>query len=394
MKRIFLIILGIVFFNLVGAQGIKSAVDSNNVFAFKLYANLKGNHNLFYSPFSISSALAMTYAGAKGETEKQMSKTLHFNPKHDSLNSHFEKIITTITADTANGIQLSIANSLWAQNKFHFLNTYTDLIKQFYLSQVNNVDFADVKTRDEINGWVEKKTNNKITDLLPKGSINGNTKLVLVNALYFHGEWAAKFKTAFTTKDFFYRSSKDSVSADFMHMTEYNNYYEDSKFNVVEIPYKNNKASMLVFLPVNSSKMRTMQKDFTFKYYTQVINSLKNEKVSLSLPKFKVTMNFDLSDTLKKMGMPLAFIAQADFSGMDGSKDLFISKVLHKAYIAITEDGTEAAAATAVIKTIGMAPPTPMKHFKADHPFMFIIKDNATGSILFMGQINNPAGDN
>ncbi|MGP8214694.1 MAG: serpin family protein [Bacteroidia bacterium] len=379
--------------HVVSAQSITTTVNGNNEFAFKLFAEINnGSHNLFYSPFSISSALAMTYAGAREETEMQMSKVLCFGKQQDSLNTNFEKIINGIESDTASGLRLNIANSLWVQKKYQFLDSYFDIVKTNYLSELNNVDFATEteKTRNEINGWVEQKTNYKIKDLLPEKSISSNTELVLVNALYFKGEWTYKFSEKATRKDIFHLNENDTVSADFMNIMEYYNYYQDEKFQVVELPYKGNKVSMIVFLPVKKDNMKSADKEFDYKYYTSAIKSLKPEKVRLSLPKFNTTESFDLGDTLKKMGMPMAFSPLADFSGMTGKKGLFISKILHKSFIDVNEEGTEAAAATAVVMKMTATRPSPFKVFKADHPFMFILRDNTTGGILFMGEIINP----
>ncbi|MGP8215436.1 MAG: serpin family protein [Bacteroidia bacterium] len=400
MKTTFLALLFSAIFNTINAQTIEITVDSNNVFAFKLFNVLKSDHNLIFSPFSISSALAMTYAGARGETEKQMSHVLCFGMQQEPLHNNFESIIKTIEMDNGDSIRLNIANSLWAQNSYHFLDSYFTLVKTNYHNELNYVDFINEpeKARLDINSWVEQKTNDKIKDLLPEGSIDGMVRLVLVNALYFHGAWKWAFNPISTRKDIFYLNRTDTVLTDFMenmeerqhYVAEYN-YYEDNKFQVVEIPYNNDKLAMLIFLPNEIGDINEMENNFTLGYYTRVLRHMKADLVNLSIPKFKTTMDFNLANTLSKMGMPIAFADTANFSGMTGNKDLYISEVFHKAFINVTEQGTEAAAATAIVMSAQSASiPPPTKTFKADHPFIFILFDYDTGTILFMGELKNP----
>ncbi len=396
MKKLSIVFFWFIAVNLLNAQSIEKVVDSNNVFAFKMFKQLNGEHNLIFSPFSISSALAMTYAGARGETEKQMSRVLCFGFKENVLHRDFDAILSDIESDNADSVKLDIANSLWVQKNYKFLDSYFDMVKTKYHSELNYVDFRakTEEARKEINNWTEQKTNYKIKDLLPKGSLDGDVRLVLVNALYFHASWLYKFSVNATHKDVFYVGGKnnDTVHANFMNKQGEYMYYENAEGKMIELPYMGYKLSMLVYLPNNEYDSLRMRHVFDYNYYKSINDSLGGEEVELELPKFKITQSFGLGDTLSNMGMKDAFLPdQADFSGMTGNTKLFISKVIHKAFIDVTEDGTEASAATAVVVKLGMArPPRRPKIFKADHPFIYIIRDNKTGSILFMGEVKNP----
>lgn len=382
---------------ILAANNPQGVVEGNNKFAFKLFHQVQGGTtgNQFYSPFSISTALAMVYAGAKNETAIQMSQTLNFEST-DKFHSDYKHLLGKLHDGTDGKIKLNIANGLWAQKDFKFLDTYFDMVKSNYASELKNIDFTDnverEATRNEINAWVEKNTNNKIRNILSQGDLNALTRLVLVNAIYFYADWATPFKKELTkTKDFtFIDGSKDTVP--FMKQGGRYNYYEDSKIQALEIPYKDDKASMVILLPNTSNGISELGKSLDYKYYQKIIESLQSTDVSLSLPKFKMDFKFELGSTLSQMGMPLAFSQTgADFSGMTGSRNLFISKVIHQAFVNVDEKGTEAAAATAVTMERTMAPKhVEPKIFNADHPFIFLIKDNTTGSILFMGKIMKP----
>ena len=261
---------------------------------------------------------------------------------------------------------------------------------------MKNIDFKDnterEATRNEINTWVEKNTNNKIRNILSQGDLNALTRLVLVNAIYFYGDWGTPFKKELTkTKDFtLIDGTKDTVP--FMNQHGVYNYYEDSKIRAIEITYKDNKASMVILLPNTSDGISELGKSSDYKYYQEIIEGLQSTDVHLSLPKFKMDLQLELRSTLSQMGMPLAFSPDgADFSGMTGSRDLYISKVIHQAFVNVDEKGTEAAAATAVVMEMtAIRNPAEPKIFNANHPFIFLIKDNTTGSILFMGKIMKP----
>ena len=337
----------------------------------------------------------MTYAGARGETEKQMSQTLCFSLNQNTFHENFNSLINEIEKDTLGVTKLSIVNSLWAQKNYKFLESFFNMVETHYNAILKNVDFKNIaereKARKELNNWVEQKTNDKIKELVKENDIDEDTRLILVNAIYFKSEWELTFKKSETKVKPFQLNSRDTVHIPIMNNTENLKYYENSDMQAVEIPYKDNKLSMLVFLPKKNDGIETMEKSLNKEFYSQILKSLKVSNVDLSLPKFKTTLDFKLDIALKKMGMPFAFDGNADFSGMDGRKDLYIYHVLHQAYINVNESGTEAAAATAVIiNDLSYHFPSSQVEFNANHPFIYLIKDNNTGSILFMGKIMNP----
>jgi serpin B len=382
---------------MISANNPQAITDGNNIFAFKLFHGVRStkNNNLFYSPFSISTALAMTYAGARSETAQQMSQTMQFQ-QSEKFYSDFKRLLHMLNEGTDGKIKLNIANGLWAQKNFKFLDSYFNIVKSNYNSELKNVDFSSEteceQTRKEINGWVEKETNDKIQDLLSQGDLTSLTRLVLVNAIYFYGEWSDTFKKESTTQQNFFLSDQTQIFVPFMNQLGRYNYFEDSNIKAIEIPYKENKASMVIFLPNTNNGISEFEKVFDYKYYQKIIGSFQTNDVRLSIPKFQTTFKIYLGTTLSQMGMPLAFSPSgADFSGMTGHRNLCISDVIHQAFINVDEKGTEAAAATAVIMKLTSArPPSDLKDFKADHPFVFLIKDNTTGTILFMGKIMNP----
>ena len=376
----------------------KGIAEGNNKFAFSFYHRMQGstaNENQCWSPFSISTALAMVYAGARNETALQMSRTLNFEPSvkfHDD----FRKLLKRLDEGTEGKIRLNIANGLWAQRGFEFLDAYLALAHSRYGSELENIDFKDEaareKTRIDINSWVEKKTNNRIKDLLGRGDLNSMTRLVLVNAIYFYGEWAESFKKESTRPDEFMLTDGTRITVPFMNRQDRYGYYEDQEMQVLEIPYRGNRASMVIFLPKKDNLMEAFTSSLDYKHYGEIMDSMKFTGVRLSLPKFRIDFKLDLANTLSEMGMPLAFSQEeADFSGMTGKRDLSISNVIHQAFISVDEKGTEAAAATAVTMCM-MAAPNKVRPvvFNADHPFVFLIRDNETGSILFMGRIMKP----
>jgi serpin B len=382
---------------MVRADNPRGIVEGNNKFAFRLFADLKSGNdkNLFCSPFSISTALAMVYAGARNETALQMSQVMNFQ-QGNQFHAEYKSLLDRLSNGTEGQIRLNIANGLWVQKDFRFLDTYLDIVRSDYGSELKNVDFTNVgereKTRKEINAWVERKTNDKIKDLLGQNDLEGLTRLVLVNAIYFYSEWANPFEKALTAPQDFFLLDQGRVKTPFMNGHGRYRYYEDSDIKALEIPYRDDKASMVIFLPNKTGGIVEFERSFNYKYYLEIIDSLQFKNVRLSLPKFQTTYKIDLENILSQMGMPLAFSSGgADFSGMTGKRDLCISKVIHQAFINVAEKGTEAAAATAVIMKMTAIGPSPdTKIFIADHPFIFIIKDNTTGSILFMGRIMKP----
>ena len=369
-------------------------VQGNNAFAFDLYAQLKDTEgNLFYSPYSISTALAMTYAGAKNQTAEQMARTLHFAGTQAMFHPAFGKLVDQLNQQDQKGnYRLSVANALWGQKDYPFLDSFIELNKQFYHAGLENVDFIQEteKSRLKINQWVEEKTQDKIKDLIPQGALDDMTRLVLTNAIYFKGDWASQFDKAQTQDARFYVSPDTTVTAPLMAQKEKFRYARTDTLQLLELPYKGEDLSMLVLLPKEITGLAELEKELTVDNLAKWQKNMYNQEVEVYLPKFKMTSQFSLNDTLAKMGMSDAFKSGvADFSGMTGINNLFISAVVHKAFVEVNEKGTEAAAATGVaIAATSMPAPPPV--FRADHPFVFMIKDNNTGSILFIGRVADP----
>ncbi|HEY1208918.1 MAG TPA: serpin family protein [Terracidiphilus sp.] len=375
-----------------------AVVEGNNAFAIALYGQLRSQDgNLFFSPESISTALAMTYAGARGDTAAEMAKTLHFTLPPERLHPAMGALLSDLNA-VHNGYQLRVADALWAQRDYVFLGDFLKLTKSDYGAGFNQVNFkgATEAARLTINQWVEQKTDNKIKDLLQPGVLDPLTKMVLTNAIYFKGDWRTPFLKAYTEDEDFHLSAARNVKAPLMHLTKGFDYLDGGTFQAVAIPYESGDLSMIVFLPKEIGGLPALEESMTASNMKQWLDQLHwFPKVILTMPKFKMTRQFGLAGTLGAMGMPRAFNPDtADFSGMTGKRELFISAVIHKAFIDVNEEGTEAAAATAVV----MARPTAMPPrqepppivFRADHPFVFLIRDNRSGGILFMGRVTDP----
>lgn len=368
----------------------------NNAFALDLYSQLRQQSgNLFLSPESISTALAMTYIGAQGETAAEMAKTLHFTVPSDQLGEAMGATLRDLNA-THTGYQLRVANALWAQQGYPIVDGFLMSTEKNYGAALDRVDFkaAPEAARQTINQWVEQKTEDKIKDLIGPDVLHPQTKLVLTNAIYFKGDWETQFDKAQTKDEDFHVSPSQTVKTPLMHREGSFNYFDGSTFQALEIPYKSRELSMIVLLPNDDAGLPALEQSLTASRAKQWLSQLRAEpKVVLTLPKFKFTRQFQLSKTLAAMGMPQAFDARADFSGINPKRELYLSDVIHKAFVDVNEEGTEAAAATAVVVTramIAMRPKPPIV-FRADHPFLFLIRDNRSGAILFMGRVSNPA---
>jgi len=379
---------------------IDNVVDANNQFALDYYSKLKNkdSSNIFFSPLSISSALAMTYEGARGQTAKEIQSVFYF-PKDDDLRRTEYAAIFNKLNERNKKYKLSTANALWAQKNYPFLKEYLDGVKKYYGGKATNLDFEKDPegSRITINNWVEDQTNDKIKDLIPSGSINASIGLVLTNAIYFKGEWVKQFNETETRDENFRISKNNSVKVPMMQRTDEEakfNYAENDKLQILEMPYSGEELSMLILLPKNDD-LTTLENLLSAKKLSAWKKDLENQRVKIFIPKFKFETKYFMADDLKSMGMPTAFNwPGADFSGMDGTKELFISKVIHQAFIEINEEGTEAAAATAVFMEDGAAPgvklPSKIPIFRADHPFIFLIQEKSSENILFMGRVVNP----
>ena len=373
---------------------VNSVVAANNQFALDLYSKYKSNDgNVFFSPYSISTALAMTYEGARGQTADEMQSVLHFPKDDQTRRNDFAAIYAQINRKDKN-YTLSTANALWAQKDYYFLPDYLDITGKYYGGNVTNLDYVKEteKSRLTINSWVENQTNNKIKDLIPQGEIDASTRLVLTNAVYFKGTWVKQFDKNNTHEQDFRVSPGTTVKAQMMSLIGEDavfNYTETDQAQILELPYAGNELSMLILLP-KGDDINSLEESLSAENLAAWKNGMSEENVNVYLPKYKFETKYSMTDTLKEMGMPTAFSGEADFSGMTGKKDLFISDVIHQAYVEVNEEGTEAAAATAVIMANTAVSPTNTKTFNADHPFVFLIQDKTTGAILFMGRVNNP----
>ena len=370
--------------------------EGNNSFALELYARLRSQKgNLFLSPYSISTALAMTYSGARNQTQSQMAKVLHFPPAdRRKFAAEFGRIIKDLNKRGAGGkYELRVANALWGQKDYGFLEEFLSLIETHYDGRLGEVDFvrAAEKARRTINAWVEEKTNNKIKDLIKKGVLDSMTRLVLTNAIYFKGNWASQFEEDNTKDAPFALADGKKVDVPMMNQTAEFRYMETDTFQGLELPYVDNELSMIVLLPRKTDGLSELERKLTIENLSKWLAKLRKREVQVSVPKFEMTSQFSLARVLKSMGMTDAFSQAADLSGINGRKDLFISAVIHKAYVDVNEEGTEAAAATAVtirLTSVGPEPKIPV--FRADHPFLLLIRDNKSGSILFIGRLVNP----
>lgn len=377
---------------------VSGIVEGGNRFTLDLYQQLRTEEgNLFFSPNSISVAVAMAYAGAAGETEAEMASTLHFQMPKDQLHDGMKAMQAYwTTPDKKKGIRLNLANRLWGQESYEFLPAFLQITRDKYGAELARLNFAQTEdARETINGWVEDQTEDKITDLIPVGVLSADTKLVLTNAIYFHGMWSDPFKKHRTKDEEFHLTATDKIKVPMMHRWDEVRYGAVDDLQILELPYGDDSLSMVVLLPKAIDGLADVEAKLTFQNLQRWMTSVKHEdEVKVYFPKFKTTSQFQMADTLKAMGMELAFDANAaDFSGMTGGRDLFISAVIHKAFVDVNEEGTEAAAATGVVMMPTAAPieePKEPPVFRADHPFIFMIRDNRNGAILFLGRITNP----
>jgi len=379
-------------------EGVSSVIYANNQFAFDLYSKYQKDqkykdNNIFFSPYSISTALAMTYEGARGQTAEEMQSIFNF-PEDSSLRrSNFAAIYNQLNKKDAE-YKLNTATALWIQQDYKLLDTYTKTIETYYGGKVTNVDFvgATEQARQTINGWVEDKTNDKIKNLFPQGSLNQNSRLVLTNAIYFKGTWIKQFDKADTRDENFRVSTDQTIKVPMMVRTDEDaefNYVETEDLQLLEMLYEGEDLSMLVLLPKNDD-ITTIEESLTVENLFDWRNQLREQRVNVFMPKFTFNTKYFLNENLKEMGMPSAFSeSAADFSGIDGTKNLFIQTVVHQAFVDVNEEGTEAVAVTGIGSVLTSEPP-PIPTFRVDHPFIFIIQERETGNILFLGRVVDP----
>ena len=390
----------------VGPADLGELVRGSNAFAFDLYHALSGREgNLFYSPFSISQALAMTSSGARGETLRQMEATLHHRLPQSELHSEFNALDRTLASrgqepggvpndagETRQYFRLNIANALWGQQGYEFLPDFLDVLAENYQAGMMAVDFvaAPEESRVRINDWVTEETEGKIKDLLPPGTIDESTRLVLTNAIYFNASWLWQFNPRDTEVRPFHLDGGGTVAVPMMTETtkEFYGYARGDGYQVIDVPYSWGELSMAILLP-DEGKLGEFEDSLDSEILDRVIDEIEIGYVTLTMPLFKFESEFSLGGALAEMGMPDAFASGADFSGMTGSRDLWISEVVHKAFVSVDEEGTEAAAATAVA-TNDSGPVKEPIVVTVDRPFIFLIRDTGTGTVLFLGRVSNP----
>ena len=373
-------------------------VEGNSAFAFGLYQALKGEEgNLFYSPYSISCALAMTYAGARGETAQQMADTLQFLLDQDKLHPAFNWLDAELAkrgegaeGKDGKGFRLNIVNAIWGQKDYSFLSAFLDVLAENYGAGLRILDFITETeaSRLAINQWVNDQTEGRIKDLIPPGAIDVLTRLVLTNAIYFNAAWAYPFDEDMTADGSFYLLDGGHMIVPLMKQTESFGYTEGEEYQAVELLYDNGELSMVILLP-EAGEFEAFEAGLQAQQVCDIISDLQSTEIALTMPQFEFDSEFSLKDALADMGMPIAFSGAADFSGMTGNPELFISDVVHKAFIAVDEAGTEAAAATAVIMKLTAVSEPPLE-VTIDRPFIFLIRDIETGAILFIGRVINP----
>jgi serpin B len=367
----------------------------NNAFAMDLYAQLaKKDGNVFFSPTSLQTALAMTWAGARGATAQEMAKSLHLdnNAKSNEELGHF---LATLNADgKKGGYELAVANALWGGKGYPFMPAYLSLVKSAYGGNLNNLDFATnpEAARKIINDWVASQTHDKIQDLMPFGSIQPSTRLVLTNAIYFKGKWDLPFEKSQTKEADFVLAGGEKMKAPLMYQQKHFRLVEDESVQMLELPYGQNDLAMWVLLPKSVDGLSAVEKGLTSDRLTALAAQLRDQEVKVWLPRFKIESGFEMADVLRGLGMRRAFNpGQADFSGMASAERFFLDRVIHKAFVNVDEEGTEAAAATGItMRATAVFRPKPIAMFRADHPFVFAIVHQKSGAILFMGRLAKP----
>ncbi len=383
----------------VSDQDLEAVESGARAFALDLYHQLASTSdgNVFLSPHSISVALAMTWAGARGETESQMADVLHFplpqdlfHPAMNALDLELASRETQATQNEAT-FSLRVANALWGQTGWDFLQDFLDTLALNYGAGMQLLDFAadPEAARKTINDWVADRTEQKIEDLLPPGSIDDATRLVLTNAIYFLAQWAEPFDPANTQDGPFTRLDGSQVTVPVMHGSMRAGYAEGNGWKAARLPYAGVPLSMWMVVP-DEGQFETVDAAWDSTSLDDLANSFGEVELTLDLPKFSFTWGGGLAQPLEALGLTAPFDpTQADFSGMDGRKDLFVTGVFHKAFIAVDEAGTEAAAATAVV--IGETSVPPSVHLTVDRPFLFFVVDEPTGTILFEGRLVDPS---
>jgi serpin B len=381
-----------------GAAATSEVVSGNNQFALALYQNLtvdktSKDQNIFLSPYSISTALAMTYIGSRSNTQKQMAAVLHIHMPDAQLEAGYSSLLAQTQATPAKHYKLDVANALWGEKDYHFEAAFTTALSKYFEGGFNAVDFVHNReaSRLKINKWVEDKTAGKIKDLLHAGDIDNLTRLILTNAIYFKGDWASKFEKAATRSAPFLVHPDKIVNVAMMEQEGDFPFVEDGSLKMIELPYAGNDLSMIVMVP--EKDVERLGGTLTVAKLHELRRRMSSPRVDVFLPRFKFETRYYLEKSLPALGMPDAFdVEKADFSGMTGHRDFCLSHVIHQAMIDVNEEGSEAAAATEVVLSLKSAALPPPVIFRADRPFIFMIVHKPTDSILFMGRVCDPPG--
>lgn len=377
------------------SEDVFAVARGNNQFAVDIYRQLvsgdRADKNLFVSPFSISTALAMTYAGARGQTAQQMAEVLHFDLPEERLHHSFGELLGDLNTQRE-GYQLNVVNRVFGQQGFPFHQEFLDTVAGDYQSPLESLDFRrdPEVARKHINTWVEEQTNDRIRNLLPAGAVTPGTTMVLTNAIYFDGDWKYQFNKAVTRDELFTTASGAEVRVPMMFQKNDFRYAQLEGFQMLEMPYAGDDLSMVIVLPNELDGLVEIENSLTSELLEASFDRLHSQDVLVQLPKFTFDDSFGLKESLHQLGMVDAFGPGADFTGIANVGGLRIDDVLHKSFIDVSEEGTEAAAATAVtiVTTNVHSSPTPV--FRVDHSFMFVLRDTHTGSILFMGRVTQP----
>lgn len=382
-------------------DAVMSVAKSSNRFAIDLYQQIRhGEGNHFFSPVSVSTALAMAYSGSAGATQQEMAKVLHLSPKQEFRSGIGNLMEVLNSTGDRNGFQLSSANRLWGAVDARFDSRFLTMMKEQFHAPLELLDFRQTeRARNTINAAIEKQTRGRIENLIAQGVLNPTDRLVLTNAIYFLGGWQSEFATSATKPSLFHITNEKSIETPMMYQQQSFAYMEDEATQVVSLPYRDARLSMVIILPKERDGLPALDDRFTLDRLDGWLSKLKSDRpVQLHLPKIKLQSQLKLADVLRSMGMKSAFRPDADFSAMSTSESLMISEVIHQAEVDVDEKGTEAAAATAVITALTSAliePIEPLKPvvFLADHPFLFLIHDTESGAILFLGRVTEPSVD-
>ncbi len=382
-------------------ENIHAQAQGNNTFAFELYNRLgKTKGNLFFSPYSISAAMVLPYAGSAGATRSQIQTVMHYLAQDTNLYNAFSGLNSFLTTSQfigPNESRLYLANSIWIQRDLKILPAFYQIASEYFKASLKQADFMrnPDSARLNINGWVQERTEGRIMDLLKSNDVDTSTRLVVVSSIFMKAVWLFPFDPSLTESATFFISPNASVSIPMMTRTSFFSLLQGNRYTLLEMPYRIDKEgaaqlSLLVFLPNENFELPQIESTILSSSLEGLMKNLERKQVIVSLPRFKLSQEFNLNQILQQMGLTLPFSSSADFSGITGNTELAINDVIHKAYLSIDEKGTEAVAATAV--TIGLKAvqeETPIV-FKADHPFLFMIIEKTTNSVLFIGRYVNP----